>query len=195
MKLAANLKFITIAIFTVGLVSFNAYADSTCIARFEPEITVNWTGECVGGYVHGVGLMRFINSSGISRETFGRMNNGRFTGLQLYTSDTAASNIYTYVRYSNTTIAPAVVIDAKKAYLPFSQRIWYDSKAEPVNNEQPVISYEKALSDIKAYIAQRNEPSVDFEVFKGLKTSTAANSCWFAWRLSSARCAAQKPCH
>ena len=50
---------------------------------------------------------------------------------------------------------------------PFHQRLWIDANAEAdINNKQPVITYEKALSDIKAYMAQRNEPSINFEVFK-----------------------------
>lgn len=151
----------------ISFVSLGAHAGSTCLHRLVPEVKTNWTGECVGGYTQGVGLMTFINGDGIPQEVFGKMKNGRFTGLQLYTADTSKTKLHTFVRYSSTTMGPFAVTLPDNSHLPWSQRIWSDSNANTdANNNQPVISYEKSLSDIKAYIAQRNEPSVDFEIFK-----------------------------
>ena len=66
-----------------GLMSLNAFADSTCLVRLDGELKANWTGECVGGYVHGVGLMRFINGKGFSK-TSEKLLKARMAKNQLF---------------------------------------------------------------------------------------------------------------
>jgi len=155
--------------FIMMLISLNAYSASNCSVKGYDVQEVNWTGECKDGIANGIGLLSYKYEM-VSKEYFGKMNNGRFTGLQLWTNDTE-KQIFRFVKYfkdgKESYIGPAIITGSDNINLPLHQRLWIDSNAEPdKNNNQPIITYEKALSDIKAYIAQRNEPSIDFEVFK-----------------------------
>lgn len=164
------------------LLSLNAHSASNCGVKNVNGIKdlnlqdVNWTGECKDGYANGIGLLSFkfqYENKMLSQENFGKMDNGKFTGLHLWCSNTEKQT-YRFVKYYKNgyenIVGPVIVTAADNINLPLHQRVWSDANAEPdINNKQPIISYEKALNDIKAYIAQRNEPnipSVDFEVFK-----------------------------
>jgi hypothetical protein len=149
----------------ISLLSIGAYADSNCGAKYVTDSNAKWTGECVNGQAHGIGLLSFTYNNK-THETFGKFINGNWTGLHLYTN-----GVYKFVKYYKNSVesivGPAIVTGNDNINLPLYKRLWADGNAEPdANNKQPVISYEKALSDIQAYIAQRNEPSVDFEIFK-----------------------------
>lgn len=172
----------TLAYFIILLISLNAHSASNCGVKNVNGVKdinlqdVNWSGECKDGYANGIGLLSFkfqYKNELLSQENFGKMDNGIFTGLHLWCSNTE-NQTYRFVKYYNkgyeNIIGPVIVTAADNNHLPLHQRLWSDANAEPdKNNKQPIISYEKALSDIKAYITQRNEPnipSVDFEVFK-----------------------------
>ena len=159
--------------FIVMSISFNVHSATNCGVKGFNLQDVNWTGECKNGYANGIGLLSFkfqYENEMISQENFGKIDNGKFTGLHLWTSDTEKQT-YRFVKYykdgKESFIGPVIVTAADNINLPLHQRLWSDSNAEPdKSNKQPIISYEKALNDIKAYVAQRNEPSIDFEIFK-----------------------------
>lgn len=156
-----------------SLLSFNVHANTNCGVKLTLQ-DVSWTGECKDGYANGIGLFsyKYMNKNNklIAQETFGKIIDGKFTGLHLVTPDTEKP-VYRFVKYYKngyeSAVGPTIVTGTDNMNLLLHQRTWADVNAEPdENNKQPVISYEKALTDIKIYIAQRNEPSVDFEVFK-----------------------------
>ena len=139
-----------------GLMSLNAFADSICGAKYITDQSSKWTGECVNGQANGIGLLSFVyidkNGISISQETFGRFINGSWSGLHLYTADTKTQK-FKFVKYYNNSIeniiGPVVVTGSDNMHLPLYQRTWSDVNAKSdANNNQPEISYEKALNDI-----------------------------------------------
>ena len=125
--------------------------------------------ECKDGYANGIGLLSYKFKSQ-NLETFGKMDNGKSTGLHLlifYEGNQTYRFVKYYIDGEESDIGPVIITGTDNMHLPLHQRLWVDGNAESdKNNKKPVITYEKALIEIKAYIAKRNEPSIDFEVFK-----------------------------
>lgn len=152
----------------LNLMSISTYANSDCKLK-TPVTFISWTGVCSDGYVDGIGELayQFSNSEGkLTRiQTFGKVNQGIPTGLHSSTADPAPTTQFsTY--FTNGGLEQTGVLvasDSSNQQLPLSKRYW---GAKANDGENKSITYEDALNKIKTYIAHRNQPSIDFEIFK-----------------------------
>ena len=143
-------------------VSIHTYADVNCKFKITDPI-IDWTGGCENGLASGIGELTYTRE-GIKVVTFGKFQDGHATGLQLSIYNNLAFIAY-WTRSKFNKIGPAYSIE-DLSNLPPMKRRWADSNAPPISNIQPDISYEEALNQTKIYIAQKSDPSIDFEVFK-----------------------------
>ena len=151
-----------------GLMSLNAFADSSCKLK-TPVTFISWTGVCSDGYVDGIGELSYQFSQGQGEvtkvKTFGKVNQGIPSGLHLAIeagSPTVGFNSY-FTNGALEMIGVLVASNSSNQQLPLSKRFW-GVKVDSSHND--VITYEEALNKIKTFISQKGEPSIDFEVFK-----------------------------
>lgn len=159
----------TLIFILMGLMSISAYADSNCKLK-TPVTVISWTGVCSDGYIDGIGELayQFSNTKGeLTRiQTFGKVNQGMPTGLHSSAADPSPTTQFSTYYTNNGSLKQTGILvasDSSNQHLPLSKRFW-GAEANDGNNES--ITYELALNKMKAYIEERNEPSIDFEVFK-----------------------------
>ena len=92
------------------LISFNAHSASNCGVKIVVQ-DVNWTGECKDGYANGIGLLSYKFKSQ-NLETFGKMDNGKSTGLHLlifYEGNQTYRFVKYYIDGEESDIGPVII--------------------------------------------------------------------------------------
>lgn len=164
----------TFIILLMAAISPTVYADSNCkILREDDVPAISWNEPCLNGLADGVGELVYRPEKPI--KTFGLVRKGIITGLHI-TTENRLDHYVVYFRDRGSIVkfvGPAYFINKIDPNLVPQNTQWADANKplDPNSKGQAgaayqAISYEKVLSDIKAYIAQGNEPSVSFEVFK-----------------------------
>ena len=153
-----------------GLMSLNAFADSSCKLK-TPVTFISWTGVCSDGYVDGIGELTYQFSQGQGKvakvKTFGKVNQGIPSGLHLSieaVSPNTGFNTY-FTNGALKLIGVLVASTPENQHLPLSKRLWGGS-VDLSFSHNDVITYDEALNKIKTFISQKGEPSIDFELYK-----------------------------
>jgi hypothetical protein len=152
----------------LGTLSIHANAETQCKLR-TPVTVIKWTGVCTDGYANDVGELeyQFETKPGIVNTifTYGKVHQGVPTGLHLSrhrTSQSTGFSVYFtdgWVELINVLVAST----PSNQHLPLSERPWVDQTSKLPD---PSITYQEALNKIILFIAQKNEPSIEFEQYR-----------------------------
>ncbi len=156
----------TIIFTLLCVMSVSSYADSNCkTLSDDANALISWSGTCENGLANGIGELVYRPKKPI--KTFGMVKKGNITGLHLAEEQGFG---YVHLVYFNEQNGNAELIgpfyESKGALAPQIQK-WADfnGKLDSQKNK-PLMTYEEVLNRLKTFVAQKNEASVDFEIFK-----------------------------